>query len=240
MKKLNNILSKLNSAFAVERDVTDVTMMQETTPPLPWSVDQNLTEMCCGLSEWDLIEATICGEAAGCEEDARQRVWGVIVNRAMPGTPAGESPDVYNRGVCNLDGYARVIGRKKQFSCWNANHPCGGGDPFASCEALKERVRCLKKLCGNRPVNPGQYTGTSGLDALQRLGFTAEESVKVKHYMTLAAFLGWPYICDEAKNAVRNASGGKKSWVGCVTVTCAGKTHKICSDGCHVFISNVA
>lgn len=245
MKNINGILKKLYRTMG-ETSINNTPPVVDDSVVAPepdWSIDQ-ITEptKCCGLSEWDLVEATLCGEAAGCSEVSRQRVWGVIVNRTMPGTPAGGDPAILNRGVCSIGGYGRTVIKPKQFSCWNAVHPgCpnSGKDPFSSCELLKQRVACLKALCGNRPITRGGYTGTSGLDMLKMLGFTDEEAVKVKHYMTLDALLNWRYLCQEAKDLVRQASGGDSDWVGCVSVVCDGKTYKICSDGCHVFISGM-
>lgn len=237
MKKFSKIIKKLQYALAEQTIVQEEVLPEDNSAVQeePWSVDTNTGAMCCGLSEWDFVEATLCGEASGCSEIQRQRVWGVIMNRTIH----SKQPSL-TRGVCTFTGYAKEVIRPAQFSCWNPGGfgKCADGlNPFASCENLKKRLNCLKGLCGSRPIARGQYTGTSGIDALEQLGFTPEQAVVVRHYMTVKGFLGWKDMCQEAKDKIRDLSEGKDSWVGCTTITCKGITYAVCADGCHLYIS---
>jgi hypothetical protein len=233
MKDLKSILNKLGVAFGL--DITQMTPDEEQGTPAPNQDDvtRYQADIGCGITEAEIIEAVICGEAAGCSDESRLRVWGVIKNRAR------RRGKRVRRGVITADGVVGEIIKPYQFDSFSASHPCGDGDPFQTCEALKARIECLKRLCGNRPIKAVDLTDEAGNNALKKLGFD-QEAERVYHFMTLSAFMRWRYICQEAKDAVKNASGGNRSWVGCVTVTCDGKTHKICSDGCHLFISDVA
>jgi len=251
MKNLTKILANLKKSFGFEPFIDDQVVAPEQPPAaenpeiapttdqieVPWSLDQNTAAVACGFTEFDIIKATLCGEAGRCGIAGMMRVWQVILNRAVKIDAGAGIVKIRARGVVKTDSdYVGVVIKPYAFSCWNKDHPCHAGDAFVNCTEFKKRMDCLVSRCGET-VSPGMLTSTPG--ALEQLGFTPTEGTQVSHYMTLGALANWPYVCQELKDAVAKASGGKKSWTGCVTVECKGKTHKACSDGCHVFISNV-
>lgn len=276
MKNLQKVLAKLKKALAVapvettepglETDVVYDTV-EETVDT---TAIVNLTRVICSgvkggvqytITERDIIEATMCGEAATCSGEDKMRILAVAYNRARA------RPQTSTRGRYQFHGIVANLVKLEQYSCWNDGHYSGiASNAFDSCDNLKERVDYLKGLCLSGSTLPA-VGETETRQKLIELGFNGptdpaatgyekhRDARYVFHYSTPAAFKkqgneclksldlspGKKYEISFSEYDPIKDKNGKPSLFADGNQKCKKRSYKsiVATDGCHSYASNL-
>lgn len=276
MKNLQKVLAKLKKALAVapvettEPGIETDVVYDAVDETVDTTAIVNLTRVICSgvkdgvqytITERDIIEATMCGEAAACSGEDKMRTLAVAYNRARA------KPQKFTRGNFKFSGIVATLVKLKQYSCWNDGQYSGiANNAFESCDNLKERVDYLKGKCLPGSTLPA-VGETETRQKLIELGFDGptdpaapgyekhRDARYVFHYSTPAAFKkqgneclksldlspGKKYeisfseydpILDNERKPMRFKDGSEK---------CFKRSYKsiVATDGCHSYASNL-
>lgn len=142
-----------------------------------------------------ILEATVCGEAANEGAEGKSLVLTIAKNRAVktggnastvlpPGLAGGILPDQM--------ALIRELLKDKAFSCWNDKYPgnaaaqeAAGSYPRSSQTAFQKRMNFLSSFCRGGNGMAG-VTVAIGRKALQTYGMTKEESEQTYLYLNPA------------------------------------------------------
>jgi hypothetical protein len=188
-------------------------------PPLLNEDAKPAPEAAPEITEADIINATLCGEASREGVVGQSLVWAIAQNRATWRASRTQLNVKLPAGIPNTS-LIREFLNLNAFSCWNNTYPSedkkakekAGYNPRSSESAFRQRAEYLKSLCRGGSSHEDVLGPEQGRQALKEAGMTEEEAASTFLYLNPATAGDVDLWAIDTKQSATNHPAPEVKW----------------------------